>query len=146
MSDLLERLRDRGWRLTPQRRVIAEVLAGDHVHMTAEEIHAQAQSKLPETGLATVYNTLSELVSIREILELSTGDGPKRYDPNVRRPHQHLLCVSCGELRDVYPADEPTLPRREQHGYEILGAQVTFRGLCPNCRKAAGSTKSRTGS
>ena len=135
MSDLLERLRTRGWRLTPQRRVIAEVLAGDHVHLTAEEIHARAQAKLPETGLATVYNTLNELVSLREILEVSTGDGPKRYDPNVRRPHQHLLCISCGELRDVYPAEDPTLPASEQHGYEVLDAQITFRGLCPECRK-----------
>lgn len=134
MSDLLERLRTRGWRLTPQRRVIAEVLDCEHVHLTAEEIHARAQAKLPETGLATVYNTLNELVSLREILEVSTGEGPKRYDPNVRRPHQHLLCIRCGELRDVYPAGEPTLPASEQHGYEVLDAQITFRGLCPACR------------
>jgi Fur family ferric uptake transcriptional regulator len=134
MSDLLERLRTRGWRLTPQRRVIAEVLDGDHVHLTAEEIHARAQAKLPETGLATVYNTLNELVSLREILEVSTGDGPKRYDPNVRRPHQHLLCITCGDLRDVYPKGEPALPASERHGYKLLDAQITFRGLCPACR------------
>lgn len=134
MSDLLDRLRARGWRLTPQRRVIAETLAGEHVHLTPEEIHARAQQRLPEIGLATVYNTLSELVALSEILEVNTGKGPKRYDPNVRRPHQHLICVHCGELRDVYPADGPILPTSERHGFEILEAHVTFRGACPACR------------
>ncbi|MYU47611.1 transcriptional repressor, partial [Streptomyces sp. SID7803] len=49
MSDLLERLRGRGWRMTAQRRVVAEVLdGGDHVHLTADEVHARAVAKLPE--------------------------------------------------------------------------------------------------
>lgn len=63
MSDLLERLRGRGWRMTSQRRVVAEVLDGEHVHYTADEVHARAAQRLPEISRATVYNTLGELVS-----------------------------------------------------------------------------------
>lgn len=135
MSELLERLRRRGWRITPQRRVIVEVLGGGNEHLTAEEIHARARALLPETGLATVYNTLNELVAMGEVLEVGVGDGPKRYDPNGGRPHQHLVCVGCGEIRDVHAASEPSLPARERHGYRILDARVTFRGLCPRCRE-----------
>lgn len=134
VSRLLERLRRRGWRLTPQRRAIVEVLDGEDVHLTAEEIHARARAILPETGLATVYNTLNELVSMGEVLEINLGEGPKRYDPNGARRHQHLVCVACGELLDVHPSVEPRLPPAERHGYEILEARVTFRGLCPRCR------------
>ncbi|MFE2439439.1 Fur family transcriptional regulator, partial [Streptomyces sp. NPDC059409] len=72
MSDLLERLRERGWRLTAQRRVVAEVLDGDHVHLTADEVHARAARRLPEISRATVYNTLRELVHRAEVLEVST--------------------------------------------------------------------------
>lgn len=145
VSELLERLRRRGWRLTPQRRVIAQVLDGEHVHLTAEEIHARARAVLPETGLATVYNTLNELVAMGEVLEVSVGEGPKRYDPNVLRAHQHLVCVGCGEVRDVYPAGEPSLPARERHGYRILDARVTFRGLCPSCRARSDAGRSGEG-
>src|ERR1700745_3205433 len=76
ISELVQRLRDRGWRLTAQRRVVAEVLAGDHVHLTADAVYSRAQLLLPEISLATVYNTLNELVDMGEVLEISTGDGP----------------------------------------------------------------------
>ena len=55
---LLDRLRAVGWRLTPQRRVIAEAMGGDHVHLTAEEVLERARVRLPEVSLATVYLSL----------------------------------------------------------------------------------------
>ncbi len=138
-SDLAQRLRDRGWRLTAQRRVVAEVLAGEHVHLTADEVHTMAQRTLPEISLATVYNTLNELVGMGEALEIAPGDGPKRYDPNVATAHHHLHCVSCGALRDVNPegAAALSLPPDERHGFEVLDVDIVFRGRCPHCREVA---------
>lgn len=135
----MKRLRDRGWRLTAQRRVVAEVLAGEHVHLTADAIYLRAQRLLPEISLATVYNTLNELVDMGEVLEISTGDGPKRYDPNTTTSHHHLYCVGCGTLRDVNPdgTDRLALPRSQQHGFELLDVDIVFRGRCPECRDAA---------
>ncbi|MGW8380081.1 Fur family transcriptional regulator [Streptomyces sp. ODS28] len=136
MSDLLERLRDRGWRLTAQRRVVAEVLDGDHVHYTADEVHARASEKLPEIARATVYNTLSELVTIGEVIEVATDGRAKRYDPNARHSHQHLVCSKCGAIRDVHPMGDPiaSLPEAERYGFAIADAEVTYRGTCPDCR------------
>ncbi|MBF9066859.1 Fur family transcriptional regulator [Streptacidiphilus fuscans] len=135
MSDLLERLRTRGWRLTAQRRVVAQVLDGDHVHFTADEIHARAVELLPEISRATVYNTLGELVSLGEVLEVSTDGRAKRYDPNAHHAHQHLICESCGTIRDVHPTGDPltALPSTERFGFAVSGVEVTYRGLCPDC-------------
>ncbi|MFF6787767.1 Fe2+ or Zn2+ uptake regulation protein [Streptomyces filamentosus] len=135
MSDLLERLRARGWRMTSQRRVVAEVLSGEHVHLTADEVHARAVERLPEIARATVYNTLGELVSLGEVVELSTDGRAKRYDPNARRPHQHLVCTECGTIRDVRPAGDPlaVLPDSERYGFTVSKVDVTYRGLCPSC-------------
>lgn len=136
---LVERLKRRGWRLTAQRRVVAEVLAGEHVHLTADEVYGQARRRLPEISLATVYNTLNELVDMGEVLEIATGDGPKRYDPNTTVAHHHLHCVSCGALRDVNPegTDRLVLPPPQQHGFELLDVDIVFRGRCPRCRAGA---------
>jgi Fur family transcriptional regulator, stress-responsive regulator len=136
---LVQRLRDRGWRLTAQRRVVAEVLAGEHIHLTADAVYSRAQRLLPEISLATVYNTLNELVDMGEVLEISTGDGPKRYDPNTTAAHHHLYCVACGELRDVNPEgiERLELPASEQHGFEVLDVDIIFRGRCPDCRAIA---------
>lgn len=136
ISELVQRLRDRGWRLTAQRRVVAEVLAGEHIHLTADAVYSRAQLRLPEISLATVYNTLNELVDMGEVLEISTGEGPKRYDPNTTAAHHHLYCIECGALRDVNPdgADRLGLPHNEQHGFELLDVDIVFRGRCPDCQ------------
>ncbi|MFK4066949.1 Fur family transcriptional regulator [Streptomyces sp. NPDC029674] len=135
MSDLLQRLRGRGWRLTAQRRVVAEVLDGEHVHLTADEVLARASARLPEISRATVYNTLRELVSLGEVIEVSTDGRAKRYDPNACRPHQHLVCSGCGTIRDVHPVGDllTDLPPAERYGFSVSAVEVTFRGRCPRC-------------
>ncbi|WP_329133688.1 transcriptional repressor [Streptomyces sp. NBC_01476] len=135
MSDLLERLRGRGWRMTSQRRVVAQVLDGGHVHLTADEVHARAAQHLPEISRATVYNTLGELVSLGEVIEVTTDGRAKRYDPNAHHPHQHLVCAGCGTIRDVHPTGDPLadLPADERFGFTVSEVEVTYRGLCPSC-------------
>jgi Fur family ferric uptake transcriptional regulator len=132
---LIDRLRDRGWRLTSQRRVVAEVLSGPNLHMTADEILDQAQERLPEISRATVYNTLTELVAMGEVAEVNTDGRARRYDPNPDHTHQHLVCDVCGRILDVSLGNEavPTLPARERHGFVVRGAEVTYRGVCPDC-------------
>lgn len=121
--------------MTAQRRVVAEVLDGDHVHLTADEVHALAARRLPEISRATVYNALGELVALGEVAEVSTDGRAKRYDPNARTPHQHLVCSGCGTIRDVRPAGDPLagLPESERMGFTVSKADVTYRGLCPSC-------------
>lgn len=136
MTALLTRLRDRGWNLTAQRRAVAEALEGDHMHLTIEEIHERATAALPEISRATVYNTVNELCTMGEVAEVS-GDGrAKRYDPNADVDHQHLVCDRCGAIYDVTPAGTDTLRLRtaERHGFQLTGVEITFRGVCPDCR------------
>jgi Fe2+ or Zn2+ uptake regulation protein len=111
------------------------VLAGEHVHLSAEAVHLAAQQRLPEISLATVYNTLNELVVMGEILEVAAGSGPKRYDPNAHVPHHHLVCTGCGTLRDVFPERDGLveLSEKDQHGFVLTGVDIVFQGLCPAC-------------
>jgi Fur family ferric uptake transcriptional regulator len=134
-APLVDRLRSRGWRVTPQRRAVAEVLAGDHVHFTAEDVHERARVAVPEISLATVYNTLGELVAMGEVLEVRAARGPVRYDPNVHTAHHHLVCTGCGKLLDVSPSgvEAVSLVGDQAHGFVIDDVDVTFRGRCPAC-------------
>lgn len=119
--------------------MVAEVLDGEHVHLTAEAVHDRAQSVLPEISLATVYNTLNELVAMGEVLEVKAANGPKRYDPNAHLPHQHLVCMGCGETWDVLQDGEaaPSLGDTDRRGFRITGVEVVFRGLCRRCQLAS---------
>jgi Fe2+ or Zn2+ uptake regulation protein len=135
-GDLLARLRARDWRLSAQRRAVAQVLVGEHVHLTAEQVHALARERLPEISRATVYNALNELVAMGELLEVGVTDGPKRYDPNVAEPHDHLVCEGCQAIRDVpRSAPPPAVAEEARGGFLVTGVEVTYRGLCPACAR-----------
>lgn len=134
MADLIERLRSRGWRMTAQRRAVAQALAGPNVHLTADEVLERARDVVPETSRATVYNTLNELVEMGELGEVTPDGRSKRYDPNVVDPHHHLLCADCGCLEDVHDlALDPATLVEGVDDFEITGVQIVFTGTCDTC-------------
>ena len=134
-ESLLARLRRRGWRMTAQRRAIAESLSGDHLHLTADQIYERAIKRLPELSRASVYNTLNELRSLGEVIEINIGTGPKRYDPNTNEHHQHLICDRCGSAWDVRANGENALaaPEAAAFGFTVQQVEIMFHGLCATC-------------
>jgi Fe2+ or Zn2+ uptake regulation protein len=112
-------------------------LQGDETHPSAEAIHAAAVLEMETISLKTVYQTLHDLSELGEIAALDVGTGRTRFDPNVDDPHHHLVCRGCGSVRDLV-VDFPGLavPKGADLGYELGTAEVIFRGLCPDCRKA----------
>ncbi len=143
MSDnQINHLKQRGWRVTPQRRaVVAALEGGEGAHLTAEDILERARRLVPEISLATVYNSLRELTELGEVVPLTTGTGATRYEP-ASTTHHHLTCVSCGEILDVDLQDVDRLRLRDEHGYKLSAMSVTFRGLCAVCTAARGSDAS----
>ncbi len=122
--------------MTAQRRAVATALEGRHVHRTADEVLALARQTLPEVSLATVYNTLNELVAMGEVTEVRHTPGPVRYDPNGQRsPHHHLYCTGCGRLIDIDSGvvGIVELPVAARHGFALDRVEVVFRGRCTDC-------------
>jgi Fur family peroxide stress response transcriptional regulator len=133
---LVELFRQKGFKITPQRRAIFEILAQDDSHPTAEDIYQRVLSVMPDISRTTVYNTLRELVDLGELFEVeNASEGGTRYDTNTDR-HHHLFCLKCHRLVDIsrdFAALE--LSPEEAAGYQIVRRQVTFYGYCPNCQK-----------
>ncbi len=132
---LLSRLRERGWRMTAQRRAVAEVLQGTDVHLTADEVHRATAALLPNVSRATIYNTLNELVAMGEVGEV-TLDGHHRFDPNVIFQHHHLVCDRCGRIRDV-AAREPApgdLAEIDEGVFRPSHLQLVIHGECADRR------------
>jgi Fur family transcriptional regulator, stress-responsive regulator len=135
-ESLIGRLRCRtDWRLTAQRRVVAEAFEGEHVHLTADEVLERARRRMPEISQATVYNTLNELIALGEVQQVQSGGGRTRYDPNTGQRHDHLLCLGCGAIHDVYTRGRVELPRSQRFGHQVVAQETIFKGYCPRCRK-----------
>ena len=138
VDHLCAQLRERGRRVTPQRRAIIQaLLEDDGTHPTAEQVSTRVQSVMPDMSHATVYNTLHELVGIGVLLELDLGLGERRYDLNTT-DHAHLVCLGCGRVEDVdYDCEMLTLPPEHTHGFQVVDCNVVYRGYCPACASGA---------
>lgn len=131
---LCERLRERGYAVTPQRRTIFEVLEGVTHHPSAEQVHEEVRRRLPDVSLATVYKTLKELVQMGEIQELNYHGDRSRFDPRVDA-HSHLKCRRCGRLADVdLDFGHLKLSVEHSHGFNIERHEVVFHGVCGDCQ------------
>ena len=121
--------------MTAQRRVIAEAFGGTDVHLTAADVYERARQALPELGLATVYNTLNELVAAGLLVENRHLPGPARYDPGPQ-PHHHLVCRRCHRLVDVDPTIVGPVTIDDVGGFRVDTVEITFGGMCGDCQAA----------
>jgi len=141
MKGMLERLRQKGVTLTPQRMAIAEYLSNSADHPTADEIHRVIQRKYPTMSLATVYSTLELLKELGEIQELSIRKrGKACFDPNPDI-HHHLLCRKCGRILSIevdYPKSCPILGKENIEGCKIEEVQAYLYGICSACMEQDG--------
>lgn len=138
LETLLALLRQNGLKVTPQRRIILELLNGDESHPTADEIYQRVLAVMPDISRTTIYNTLRELVALGALTEVhDLSQGGLRYDTNTG-PHHHLFCTRCHALIDI---DRDfaglNLTPEEASGYQVMKHQVTFYGICPTCQTTA---------
>ena len=136
LDEMVQTLKDRGCRMTPQRMAVLKVLAASERHLSADQIYRQIKVDLPTTSLATVYKTLELLKEMGQVLELRVGAGGSRYDGAHIHPHPHLICTSCGEIRDLEVGVPEEVSRHvmQETGYQIVSHRLDFIGLCPKCQ------------
>ena len=138
LATLLERLRDNGHRLTPQRVAIIRALVEHDGHPTVEQLHQVILPDFPTTSLATVYKTIALLKEDGEVLELGFGELGSRYDGRHPEPHPHLICTRCGAIADyaLQGLDELVARMAAETGFAVDTHRFDMFGLCPACRDA----------
>ena len=144
LQELICEFKQHGYKMTPQRRAIIEIIVGCvSVHPTAEQIHERMLAKMPDTSLATVYNTLRELVAIGQVYELNLGHGVRQYELS-RSEHAHLVCLDCGKIEDV-KGDFHQLGSlfSDHNGFRPVRHQVTIFGHCSACQESKQDSSDR---
>ncbi|QEK12112.1 transcriptional repressor [Crassaminicella thermophila] len=140
MENLKDRLKEKGYKLTPQRRATLDtIIENQGKHLSTEEIYDMVKKKCPEIGLATVYRTLQLLDELEIILKINLDDGCSRYELNTHEDnhqHHHLICVKCGEIIEVEVDLLETLEEEIEKNYDfkINDHKVKFFGYCSKCQ------------
>ncbi|MCI0399104.1 MAG: transcriptional repressor [Chloroflexi bacterium] len=139
MVAIAGRLREAGYRVTPQRQLILDSICAQGGHVTPEAVYEHVRTIAPTLSQATVYRTLHFLTE-QGILTITQVDGGRfGYELAGPEPHHHLVCRACqasielshATLRPLYHAIEA------QHDFAIDMNHVTFFGLCADCRHVA---------
>jgi Fur family ferric uptake transcriptional regulator len=136
ISTARSRLRQRGMRWTPQRRMLVEVLLESTGHVTGPELVERCRALDPETTPSTVYRTLDALEGIGLVRHSHGLDGREEYHVLPPAEHGHLRCEVCGATWEI-EADEArrlmaTLAR--SRGFELNLSHLTIVGRCAGCR------------
>jgi len=131
-------LRQHGYKLTPQRRLVIRAITSSQDHLTPAAIYEKVRDEQPDIGLATIYRTIEILSHLGLICELHAGGTCRSYTISVPQHHHHLICSSCGKVVDFTRHDLGKLEQRlsRESGFRIDSHLLEFTGLCQACQEA----------
>lgn len=121
--------------VTPQRIAIYRALLDSEDHPTPEMLFRSVSSEMPSLSLATIYKTLDALAAVGLVHPVAVDSDKRRYDANDAA-HHHLVCSSCGCIRDYYSNEfDALLSRRRVQGFAPRAISVNITGICGDCRE-----------
>jgi Fur family transcriptional regulator, ferric uptake regulator len=137
-ADVRGRLRARGLRWTPQRRIVLEVLAGVDGHVTGAELIEGCRTLDPTTTPSTVYRTLDVLEALGLVSHSHGLEGRQEFHVNPADDHGHLVCAGCGRSWELGPDDVRPLVNglRRSRGFEVAVDHLSIEGRCAACQAA----------
>lgn len=138
LSDFKQLLKANNLKFTIQREVILEMLYNSDEHLTPEALHHLIQEKHPDlnTGIATVYRTLSLLEDSEMVTSLSFGAQGKKYELGAKDHHDHIICTKCGSISEFVDEEIELRQKKiaEELGFAMQEHSMQIYGICKICQ------------
>ena len=133
-GDMVGKLKEKGYRLTPQRLVVLSAIEDSEDHISADEIYAQVVARYPYVNISTVYRTLELLKQLGLVNEMVLGDR-LRYHPVDKGHHHHLVCKECGAITELDESMLSSLKSNLLHEYKFVAdlKHLAISGRCGKC-------------
>ncbi len=130
-KSMIDRLEDKGLRMTGQRRIVAQVLEDSEDHPDVEELYARAQKLDAGISIATVYRTVKLFEESGLLDKLEFGDGRARYEDAEREHHDHLIDMNSGKVIEFVDEEIEALQEKiaRKLGYELRGHRMELFGV-----------------
>jgi Fur family ferric uptake transcriptional regulator len=136
-STFQKTIRQRGFRVTPQRELILDAVRAGKGHSSPERVYVRVHKKAPSLNRATVYRTLEFLAEQQLITSTDLGQGSKVYEISDPEPHHHLVCSNCGQVEQINHKRIAKLFKEleSEHGFSITTNHLALFGICRHCKK-----------
>lgn len=130
----LKTLQEKGYKLTPQRRLIVDIIHDTSEHLRAEDIIAQVSARMPGVNKSTIYRTLDILEETGCVVKSESGDH-FIYHHAEEGHHHHLVCQKCGKTivckENLFLEIEKSLAR--QYAFRADFKHLLINGVCQSC-------------
>lgn len=136
-EEIIRILKEKGCKITPQRRAVIQSLLRFDKFPTASEIFKDIRPSNPDVGLDTVYRNLNLLVGLGVVNQINLpGKEVKVFELATAKHHHHLVCLGCGEANclNYCPVDEKGLQKAAGLEFEIVGHSLELYGYCKKCK------------
>jgi Fur family ferric uptake transcriptional regulator len=139
-ADVPARLRARGLRWTPQRRVLIDVLERTSGHVTGAELVDRCRAVDPSTIPSTVYRTLDVLEELGVVRHAHGVDGREEFHVMPIADHGHLYCTGCRGTWEIGAAEAEGLVASlgASRGFRVQLSHLSVAGLCGGCTDEPG--------
>ena len=131
MESRIERLcRERGLKMTDQRRVVARVLSESSDHPDAEEVYRRAAVIDPKISLSTVYRTVRTFGEVGLLERRNFGGTRSRFESTDDENHYHLIDIANGKVIEFHDDDHDAMVRAiaERLGFELVSMRLELYG------------------
>ena len=137
MSKLEDKCKDKGVRLTDQRRIIAKVMSDSKVtygskdHPDVDELHKRVNEIDKNISIATVYRTVKLFEEAGIIERHDFKEGKSRYEPSTDQHHDHLIDINSGEIIEFVDKDIEELQNKiaKKLGYNLVDHKLELYGI-----------------
>ena len=132
---LIDMLRHKGLRVTPQREMILIAFSEGHSHMTAEQILEKVHQHSPTVNMATIYRNLDMLREYSILTVTALPGQPLEWELADSVPHHHLVCTHCHGVQQIPDEMVKELSARllSQHGFHADLKHLALSGICHDC-------------
>ncbi len=121
---------------TKERSMILEAVLDREDHFSVDELLYDMQSQKLRVSRATLYRALSQLVDAAILVEADFGHGHTHYERVGAEPHEHLVCVKCGKVKEVFSPDLNALIHQLaiNEGFKFVSQKTQVFVECPKDR------------
>jgi Fur family peroxide stress response transcriptional regulator len=136
-ESIIQKLQEKGLRLTSQRLAIIDVLVKKcHLHPGARFIYKEAKKKCARLSLSSVYANINELCRHGIIKSLEFDGKENRCEGNLEE-HVNLICEHCGKVTDFkVPVSLNQKEVAKRTGFIITNNRLEYYGSCGECTKS----------
>ena len=137
IDDIMRQIKDRGLKITPQRRLLVRCIWENGGAVSAKEIFHEMRKHLPDVSMDTVYRGLNVLCEGNILCKIERQGQGSDYEIIAGKHLHYMICSKCGK-RDTFEAcgiSTESIPEEKRKGFLITGHRLELYGICPNCNE-----------